>query len=202
MRKRLRKRISGLRKPRRRVFVSSLDAPAGSFLGEAHARLANLREQFDDMEDEEQVEPADAEEVEDVASDPELAAVAVADAYATIEQLADLLIQLLQDEAERNPSAAPEIQKTLDVLADLKDDADVVQSVIGYTEEDEEEEADEKEDDEEDDDDDEPESDDIGDDSAPPEAQSKPTTPGGEVGGVGWVRSRESRGGGGGGFGL
>ena len=141
MRKRLKKRIAGLRKPRRRVFVASADPEgAHNFLREAQERLVLLREQVEGMEDDDTspTDPPSAEDVEEIASDPELAAVAVADAYATIGQLTDLLSLLLQGEAERNPDAASEVQKTLDVLSDLKDDADLVQSVIGYPDEEEE----------------------------------------------------------------
>lgn len=171
MRKRLKKRIAGLKKPRRRVFVTSAD-PEGTtnFLQEANERLFFLREQVAGMEDDDAspIEPPSADDVEEIVADPELAAVAVADAYATIGHLADLLTLLLQNEAERNPDAEAEVQKTLDVLADLKDDADMVQSVIGYP--DEEEEEGDGDGDEEDDDDDEPESDDTEGDSAPPES--------------------------------
>lgn len=179
MRKRLKKRIAGLKKPRRRVFISSAD-PEGTtnFLREAQERLFFLREQVDGLEDDEApIDPSSADDVEEIVSDPELAAVAVADAYATIGQLTDLLTLLLQGEAERNPDAASEVQKTLDVLADLKDDSDLVQSVIGYPDEDEEE--GDGESDEEDDDDD-LESDDIEDNSASPESQPGRLAPWGE----------------------
>lgn len=188
IRKRLKKRIHGLRKPRRRVFVTSAD-PEGphNFLREAQERLFFLREQVDGMgDDDTTIEPSSAEDVEEIVSDPELAAIAVADAYATIGQLADLLSTLLQGEVERDPDARPEVQKTLDILADLKDDADLVQSVIGYPDEDEEEgdgESDQEGDN------DAPEDDGPEDAPAPPESQTDQIAPGGEVGGVGWVRS-------------
>jgi hypothetical protein len=172
MRKRLKKRIAGLKKPRRRVFVTSAD-PEGTtnFLQEANERLFFLREQVAGMEDDDtsSIEAPSADDVEEIVADPELAAVAVADAYATIGHLADLLTLLLQDEAERNPDAEAEVQKTLDVLADLKDDADMVQSVIGYPDEDAEE--GDGESDADDDDADEPESNGTEDDSEPPESQ-------------------------------
>jgi len=181
--KKIRKRLSGrirkLRRPRRRIYIG--------------AAMESVLRQQEAEDNKEPVEPSDAEEVQKIFDDPELVVVAVADAYATIGQLADMLSQLIRDnlETEEDPDAKEQGEDALAELEGLKDDADLVAAIAGSPDEEGEEPEGDEDDEGEDDDE---ENDEEPEESAQPDGRRAPDDrPGGEVAGVGWVRDRNHR---------